>query len=473
MDFLIPVLTAEEMRECDRETIASEPISSIELMERASSGIYRKLITKIDKNTCILILCGPGNNGGDGLCLARMLLQNHFNCKVVLFTFGKTQSTENQVNFSFIEKFRPDAIIRNPKLETVQWEDHDVIVDALLGSGLKNAVSGELQSLINTINHSGKRIYSIDSPTGLFDTLPQNGAGYVNATETFTIQTPYPSFFYAENKILFSTVDAGILHKTNREYYLSPEEPWKSEIINQFPRKPDFGTKHDSGHVLISGGNNGMFGAVAMAADQCIRSGAGLTTVLSPAGAVSYLSRYPKAMHLAKELIPETITDLALNRFTVLAVGPGLNSSSESVLFLRSLLEKWARPVLLDADALNLLAKNPDLWDIVLPGSIITPHSGEFERLFGATETGMEKKQAAVENAAKYGIYIVSKDKYTTLYCPDGEIYQNGSGGVWLSQGGSGDSLCGAIAAWWARTKNAKTAAMAGMYLTGMRDINS
>lgn len=469
MDALIPVVTSFQMKNADAETIRTEPISSIELMERASGRLYNALINRIQKNQKILVLCGPGNNGGDGLCIARLLHTDRYACTSLLCLFGKKQSPDNELNAGLLKAYRPSAIHEPKSASEIDFNGCDIIVDCLFGTGLQKALEGEFQLLLERVNRSGKKVISIDMPSGLSDTTAMDRAVFIQADETLTIQAPKPSFFYPENQIRFEIIDAGIrIRDTTEMKFLSPQSPWKEAILDQIPGKPEFGHKGNSGHVLIAGGNKGMYGAVALAANASVLHGAGLTTVMAPSGSRLYMAAIPKAMHLPAGLDADHVNITDLSRFTTLALGPGLNTSENSRNFLMAMLKKWDRPVLLDADALNLLAGNKDIWPLVKPGSILTPHPGEFKRLFGGYNTGEEKFSIGKREAKSRGIFILAKDKYSALFCPDGEIIVNGSGGPELSQGGSGDTLTGAIAAWWGRTSDAKIAAMAGMYLCGL-----
>jgi ADP-dependent NAD(P)H-hydrate dehydratase / NAD(P)H-hydrate epimerase len=471
MDFLIPVLNSEQMRQADIDTMLHEPISSVELMERASRKLCNAIKTSIaGKQKVLSFLCGPGNNGGDGACIARMLLAEGYLCRVFFCDFGKAVSPENQINRNLLLAYQPRICTTINSIADLKLSENDIIVDCLFGTGLTQKLEGEFEALVNYINSAQKPILSVDMPSGLFADRPQNGGAYIRANKTFTIQSPKPSFFYAENEILFEVVNAEIkLPKSGDFFYLNPAEPWKSRLLNQLPQKSEFGHKGSSGHALLVGGNKGMHGAIALAASRCIEAGAGLTTVLSPSGSRLYMSRIPKAMHIPVALNSEKIENLDLNKFSVLATGPGLNTTENSYIFLRDLMALWNKPALFDADALNLIAAHTDLWSLVKPNSILTPHPGEFNRLFGTPENGESKIHTGRRIATEKQIYILAKDKYSMLFCPDGEVFANGSGGSWLSQGGSGDLLTGALAGWWARTHDQKTAGIAAMFTCGLK----
>lgn len=469
MDTLVPVLTAVQMRDCDNKTIQNEPISSIALMERAARRVYNVLQKFIGGEQRILVLCGPGNNGGDGLAIGRMLISDGYQTQIALCTFGKEASTENIFQESLLGQFRPDALSKPNNAADIDLLQTDIIVDCLFGTGMRTELEGEFLNLVQKINNSGKQVYSVDMPSGLLDQKAQEYGSFVHCSCALAIQAPKTSFFYPENKISFVVIDVGIQigEIDIMHFFMSPEPIWKEKLEKSWPSKPIFGHKGDNGHVLLVGGNVGMHGAITLAAESCISEGAGLTTVWSPAGSRLYMARLPKAMHIAASLSSKSLSKITLEKFSTLVIGPGLNTQRESTYLLQDLLSNWNKPALLDADALNILANNRSFWPLVKPGSILTPHPGEFKRLFGEYSSGYDIIEIGRKMAMEKEIYIVAKNKYTHIFCPNGEIITNGSGDENKAQGGSGDQLTGHIAAWWARTGQAKTACMAGVFRAG------
>jgi hydroxyethylthiazole kinase-like uncharacterized protein yjeF len=473
MDFLIPVLSGEQMHSCDAAAIQNEPISSIELMERASRAMYNALQTTLKPRQPITVFCGPGNNGGDGLCMARMLIADGFDVIVYRCLFGKKASADNVFYAKLLQGFRANILHEPKDLDPIHIKAGALIVDALFGTGLTKNIEGIFADLIEKINASGNTIISLDVPSGLKDSSPQNGAPYIQSKETIAIESPKTAFFYAENQVVFRLVSAGIQlqNSTSNTWYLSPAMPWQNRILRAIPHKKVFDHKGTSGSVLLVGGNNGMHGAIALAASACVNHGAGLTTVLAPAGARLYLGNIAKAMHLPKKMQAASVAILDTDKYDVLSIGPGLGSSNDSKDLLKQLLLKWNKPAVLDADALNLLAADKTLWKLVQPGSIITPHPGEFQRLFGTFPNTAEQLETAKKIAKEKGIFILAKNKYSALICPDGKVVFNGSGGPHLAQGGSGDTLAGALAAWLARTNDPEMACIAAMYLCGIGEV--
>ncbi|MCC7299327.1 MAG: NAD(P)H-hydrate epimerase [Bacteroidia bacterium] len=470
MDFLIPITSAAQMRIADAETIKNEPISSLDLMERAANRLFEHLKKHIDFQQEILIVCGPGNNGGDGLCIARLLWASGYKAKVWHVLFGKTASPENAKQAELAKKYRPNFFTEIGSILNLEIPSCDVILDCIFGTGLSQAITGEFEILIQKINNSHIPVISIDMPSGLFDTEPQRLATRIFPQKTFTIQAPKPSFFYPENEISFDTIDVGIqIKKSTPEFaFLSEESPYQSQILNSFPPKTEFGYKGTFGHALIIGGNVNMHGAIALATESCIAQGAGKTTVWAPAGARLYLAHIPKAMHIAKSIDERVLAGMDVSAFTIAAIGPGLNTNENSKNFLRAFLTKWSKPVILDADALNILAAEPSIMKLLPKGSLLTPHWGELTRLFGRFDDGKEMLEKVGQIASELGIYILAKNRYSILFCPNKNIFVNGSGSPKLAQGGSGDRLLGMVTGWWARTGDAELAAKAGMYIAGL-----
>lgn len=467
----IPVLPAAEIKRCDEKTIQQEPISSLDLMERASRAIYNKFITLYPSENILHFICGPGNNGGDGLCMANMAIKDGKKVRISLVLFNKEQSKDNAFYYQLLKLFYNENIVEINTIEDLFIESKEVILDCIFGTGLTNKIDGKFGLFVNKINELSNKIVSIDIPSGLFSEQVQENAIYIKSELTITIQTPKVSFFYPENKIDFRVVNANINADTGKmnSFYLSPDLPYRNEINQLIPQKIKFGHKGTFGHAILIGGNTGMHGAIAIAANSCIEAGAGLTTVLAPAASKLYLAAIPKVMHLAKPFNSESINNLSLNKFSVLAVGPGLGNTDKTKSFLESVLTIWNKPILLDADALNIIAEEPHLWNLIKPGSIITPHPGEFNRLFGKTKNGKEKIELCAKIAIEKQIFILAKDTYSVLFTPDGKRFFNGSGGSWMAQGGSGDNLTGLITGLWARTGDAELAALCGMYGAGIK----
>ena len=448
-----------------------EGMHAHDLMDRATLRIFQRLLTFLSDNKPIIILCGPGDNGADGLCLASLLVSKGYIVESIICLFGKTPSPSLSYRIALYkhQKAVNMRIVQN--VNEVVIPKSTVVIDALFGTGLTRPLQNEWLALVENINYAGCEVISIDMPSGLPDETGDEYSPFVKATKVFTIQSPKPSLLYPENKIVFDVLDCGILTEsitTSRFYLNYPDTDIANQIQQLLPKRPKHSHKGTYGHTLLIGGNKGMHGAIAMAAKSCYEAGSGLTTVLSPESATPFLSVLPQIMHIPCSLNVQAITGLPLEKFNSIAVGSGLNNTSETCSLVAAVLKKFHFPLIMDADALNILAANPDMLKLLPQGSLLTPHPAEFKRLFGPTANGKEQEKLALLKSKEYGIYILAKNTYSFLACPDGKVFYNGTGDAKLARGGSGDTLTGIIAGLFAQNQNMRDAALAGMYYAGV-----
>lgn len=468
MDFLTPITTAAQMQACDRFTIEMEPISSVALMERASRAVYNALKQEWQPRSTIMVICGPGNNGGDGLCIARMALVDGFNVKVVLVHGDRTPSEDQQFQLKLLQQYKPGVVYNFNEGDTIPFNGIDYIVDGLFGTGLRSKAEGVFAAIINQVNNSGISVFAIDLPSGLSDTKNFGAGSYIQSVLTIGIECAKPSYFSPNHNINFKLIRAGI--KSDQivpsMYFLSPQEPWISRLEKWLPKNPIFGHKGTMGSVLLIGGAKGMSGAIALAAKSCIENGAGYTRVLTAAESEPWLAVIPKAMCTTEGLHSTAFTSLFNSSIDVIAIGPGLGTGIESKELLIKVLST-GKKIVIDADALNIVAQDSKLLQQIPKDSLLTPHPGEFLRLFGfgADDPDFIHKGCAL--ASDLGIHILAKNKYSSFFSADGEVIVGDLGNPSLAQGGSGDRLTGAIAAWWAKTDNVTTAVIAGQYYMG------
>ncbi|MBL7812841.1 MAG: NAD(P)H-hydrate dehydratase [Bacteroidetes bacterium] len=467
MDSLIPVCTAHELRQADAATITGEPISGYDLMERAAWRLTQALLNVCSPDSPFHIVCGPGNNGGDGLAMARILASRGCRVRVSLCLYGKTLSQSAAMNRNLLNLYNIVTIQEIQSTGNLRWSTSETVIDCLFGSGLSHALGEMWAETAEQMNQSGCNIISIDSPSGLFDEQPQGNAVFIRASKTLSIQCPRPSFFYPENKVDFQVVDIGI-HTSilpHNAVYLSPDHTATEKYLQSLlPARQRHSHKGHYGHALLVGGSAPFPGSIAMSARACVQSGAGLTTVWCAPESRPWLVQNPRAMVWPQEFTSASAESLEESKYNSLLIGPGLGTSSESLQILAQLLHVWRKPVILDADALNLLSKTPAIWKMLPQGSLLTPHPGEFTRLFGHTASGYEKFEIAAEKAANLGLHIMAKDSNSVLFTPDGKRYFNGSGDARLAQGGSGDSLSGLAAGYFAQTQNMESAAILAMH---------
>ncbi len=463
------ILTATQVHELDKYTITKENISSVELMERAAYQFFHRLTCCVEKKKSISVFCGKGNNGGDGLAIARLLLEANYSVKVFVVEHSSKASKDFLLNLKRMDKSKI-AFIKTAKQIPVIRKD-EVVVDAIFGSGLSRAVDGISALVVNAINKSKAEIYSVDVPSGLFcDKLNNAKDSIVHSTCTFTFHAPKFSFLFASNgKYVpdFKVLDIG-LHTNYGEKLPSDSFYINHDFIQPFFKKREkFSHKGNFGHALIAAGSFGKIGAAVLATKAALRSGTGLVTTLVPACGYDILqSSAPEAMcilngdsHLFN--VPD------VSHFNSIAVGPGIGTNSGAINFFYELL-KLNKPLVLDADALNIISENKKYLDLIPKGSVLTPHVGEFKRLVGEWKDDIEKLEMQKQFSKKYGVVVVLKGAHTSVTSVDGKVYFNSSGNPGMAKGGSGDVLTGIIAALIAQNHTALNAAILAVYVHGL-----
>lgn len=471
MDPGLKILSSAENKHCDILTIRMEGMNAHDLMDRATLRIFHYIQDIFPTDKPITFFCGPGNNGADGLCIASLFAAKGYPVETKVCLLGKAPSSALQFRLKLYSARQKLNIQVIQDLKDLTILDDTPFVDALFGTGLTQPLQGEWEKLVYFINQQKRMVVSIDMPSGLPDEPGKTKIPFVNAQKVIAIQCPKPSLLYAENELDFETVDCGINTESidTKRYFLDAHHLNVQQQMKQLlPLRPRHSHKGSYGHTLLIGGNNGMHGAISMAAKACYEAGSGLTTVLSPETAIPYLSAHPEIMHITQALDAVAIEKLPKNKFRSVAIGPGLGVTSDATALLTAALKHFPFPLILDADALNIMAQHPALMKTLPAGTLITPHPGEFARLFGSTENGRQKEILALEHSHTLGIYILAKNTYSFLACPDGKIFYNGTGNSSMARGGSGDKLTGMIAGLYAQHQNMRDAALAGMYFSGI-----
>lgn len=467
------ILTAESIRAWDEYTILHEPISSIHLMERAAMRCVEWMEVNGLLNSAFHIFCGKGNNGGDGLAIARLLAEKQVMVSVHILEFGHRGTMDFQANLARLHQYSEVQIsFIQSSAAFPRLEEGSVIVDALLGSGLNRALEGVTAAVVDHINRSSCPVIAIDMPSGLFADRSSKGNPVVHAHHTLTFQAYKPALLYGENASSVGEVhilDIG-LHPSCYQELESDLELMDASFIRplHLPRQK-FSHKGNFGHALLVAGSYGKIGAAILAARAALRSGAGLLTCHLPGcGYSSMQSTVPEAMVMT-DFNSSFITKIEadLDRFDAIGVGPGIGTASETKRMLHSLLEAYRKPMVLDADALNLMATDRTLLSLVPPGSILTPHPGEFERLFGETANEFERSSRALSQSREMDCIIVLKGHHSFIAIPDGKGYFNSTGNAGMATAGSGDVLTGIITGLLAQGYPSESAALLGVYLHG------
>jgi hydroxyethylthiazole kinase-like uncharacterized protein yjeF len=469
------VLSTEQIRLADSYTISHEPVLSLDLMERASEALAAGFGEYFDEAVPVTIIAGYGNNGGDGMALARLLAQRGREVTLFVVTPPLRRSPDAEANFRRLPKL-PNLTVEaiGSDLPMPELVDGDVVVDALFGSGLTREPEGFMAELIDHINTSGALVVAVDIPSGLFgeDNRLNSREHIIRASLTLTFQFPKLAFFLRENHAYVGdwiVLEIGL----HPDFIAGAETPWHltdAETAGGWllPRGK-FDHKGSNGHALLVAGSTGKAGAAVLAASACLRSGAGLTTVAIPSGNNIILqTAVPEAMTIPGS-DPGRITAIpAPGAFSAIGAGPGIGTHPDTGLALEKLLETCTVPLILDADAINLLALDPGSLLKVPKNSILTPHPVEFSRLFGDDPDDYSRLNRLRELASFYGLVIVLKGAHTAVAGTDGTVWFNSTGNPGMAKGGSGDVLTGIITALAARGYDPFTAARLGVYLHGL-----
>jgi len=472
------ILTSEEIRKADAYTIEHEPIRSIDLMERASKECVKWLAAKFDKQHSFAIFCGQGNNGGDGLAIARLLAAKKFKVEVFVIRYSDKCSDDFLVNEKRLKKIKKVKIHNVGDVSgfpsTLNPQASTIVIDAIFGSGLNKPVEGLASEVINYINKSGCQIIAIDIPSGLFSdkTSHNKDAVIVRANHTLTFQSPKLAFMFPENGNCvgdFSVLNIGL----DEEFIASlpSKNYFVTEEYARFIHKPrsKFSHKGTFGHALIVAGSYGKMGACVLSSKACLTSGAGLVTVHIPKCGYDILQTANPEVMVETDSSEAIVSDnIKLDKYSVIGIGPGIGTEQETQNALKVLIQNSSAPMVIDADALNILAENKT-WIAFLPkNSVLTPHPGEFKRLVSDADNDFERLQLQKEFSIKHNVYVILKGAHTCIACPDGEVYFNSTGNPGMATAGCGDALTGIITGLLAQRYDSKQAAILGVYLHGL-----
>jgi ADP-dependent NAD(P)H-hydrate dehydratase / NAD(P)H-hydrate epimerase len=459
------ILSAQQIHNWDAYTIATEPISSVDLMERAAQACTDYIFRQQLFDKPFKIFCGKGNNGGDGLAIARELLLQHYNVSVYIIEFGAVGTDDFQTNLNRLHELAVDIHFIQSREFFPAIDEFDVVIDALYGSGLNRPLKDMSAALIEHINQSKAYIISIDVPSGMFIDRSSIGNVVIHAVLTLTFQCIKLCFMVAENagntgdlQILDIGLHPAFTETVESDYQLITRELTKSIYM---PRKP-FSHKGTYGHALIIAGNKGKMGAALMPTQACLRAGAGLTTVNVPEIFLSAVHTHsPEAMCALREDQPD------FENINAVGIGPGLGKTDDARQWVKQTLQQFKHPIVVDADALNIIADDKALLKQLSAESILTPHPKEFERIFGKAANDFERMETALQQSIQCNCIIVLKGRYT-LVAHNGKGWFNTTGNAGLAKGGSGDILTGIITALLAQRYQPLQAALLGVYIHGL-----
>ena len=467
------IFLSQQIRQLDQYTIEHEPIASINLMERAANAIYEAFKESFPYLTPICILAGQGNNGGDALALARLLLNSGYPVTVLLIHTGNL-SPDCDINRQRLLSTYPDSLKELKDTFIVPIiSDKTILVDGLFGSGLSRPLTGIFAQAVQWINQTGCKIVAIDIPSGLSgeENKQTEESIIVKANLTLSLQFPKLSFLMAENapyvgnwKVLHIGIHpVAVANTSTNLFYLE-----QKDIIPLLKKREKFSHKGIFGHALIVAGSKGMAGSSVLSSKAALRSGAGLVTVHGPAAnRVIVQSSVPEVI-FQSDTSESNISEInSFDMFNAIAIGPGIGTSVETAALLRKFITNLDKPCVVDADALNIISQQKDLLNVIPKNSILTPHPKEFDRLVGDNHSSYERMMKAHQTSKDYGLIIVLKGANTIIAYPDGKLYFNSTGNSGMATAGSGDVLTGILVGLLAQGYKPEDTAMIGVFLHG------
>ncbi|MDN3693936.1 NAD(P)H-hydrate dehydratase [Chryseobacterium tructae] len=464
------IFTAGQIRSWDQFTISNEPVSSIQLMERASMAAANWISEHCKVHRRVVLFCGHGNNGGDGFAVARMLYLKGFDVDVFIKDIKGEFSEDAWVNLKRLGSTSGIFVRSFSQIEHYKFDDKTIIIDALFGTGLSRPLDEGYGDMVDWINKKDHIKIAIDLPSGLSaDQTFEGDFVVLKADYTLTFQCWKRSFLHPETgkytgKVI--VLDIGLskdYSDTTKTNYFVIDDYFVQSL---FKSRNEFAHKGNYGKAVIVGGSYGKIGAVVLATKSALKTGAGLTFTLAPQCGYEIVQiSCPEAMfieggeHYIKSFNPD--------KGTTVGIGPGLGTHEDTQKGLLSFLKDYHTPLVLDADALNIISENHNNLQLIPERSIMTPHPKEFERLFGKTENSFKRLELAKEKAREFDIYIILKDHHTQVITPEGDVYYNVTGNAGLAKGGSGDILTGILTSLLAQGYSEKETSILGVWLHG------
>ncbi len=465
------ILTAKQLYEADQITVKKGNITSVDLMERAATLCFQWIHNRLQGNSVpIHVFCGTGNNGGDGLVIARHLKKYGYHVNTYVINCNNKRTEEFLENYEHLKEMGvwPEMITCTSEFPNVS--ENDMIVDAIFGLGLSRNPEGILKETIQFINGTNAYVLSIDFPSGLFADKPVTDKdSVIKAYHILTFQTPKLAFLLPDNEDYVTSwevvdigLDADYLAAAETHFYLTQ----KNDVVPLYQFRNKFSHKGNYGHALIIGGSFGKIGAVSLASRAALTVGSGLVTAYVPK------CGYQIVQTSVPEIMVEVDAENQLQYFnskvasTVIGIGVGMGTHIKTAAGFQQLLQENKVPLVVDADGINLLAKNKKWLKLLPENTVLTPHPKEFERLAGAWKNDYEKLEKLQKLSAKYKLIIVLKEAYTAI-AHQGNIYFNTTGNPALATAGSGDVLTGIITGLIAQQYTPFHAAVLGVYLHG------
>ena len=468
------ILSAEQLSEADKETIKKQDITSEQLMERAATLVFDEINNRLQGAPIpIKIFCGIGNNGGDGLVVARHLIQHGYHVTVYVVNYSDDRSEDFLANYERLKEITKDWP------ESIKDEDDfpeinigDFVIDAIFGIGLNRPIEGWVAKLVRLINNSQAFTLAIDMPSGLFsDKATGRDAAVINASFTLSFQSPKLVFFLPDTmdyigdlQVLDIGLDREFIGNLDSRTFLIG----KQEAVSLYRPRKNNSHKGNYGKILIAGGSYGKMGSVLLTGTAALRAGTGLCSLYIPKCGYDIIQTgLPEAMVMTdpkNDMLSTYPKDFEAD---TVCFGMGVGTHPKSVQALKELLESIKTPVLIDADGLNIFSENRELLELLPENSVLTPHPGELKRLIGEWNDDFHKLDLVKEFSKKYKVIVVVKGAHTFIIDRE-NIYVNNSGNPGMATAGSGDVLSGIITSFIGQAYEPVNAAVFGTYLHGI-----
>lgn len=464
------IFNSLQIKKANAFTISQKGITELDLMENAAKKLCAYFTKNFSKKKEIYIFCGPGNNGGDGYALARLLILKGRIVKVFRDKISQNISSSAEINLENLYQLESHNIYDFAEIDDFKFNDNSIIVDSLFGSGINRSLENPYKDLILKLNKSEGSKIAIDCPSGLFiDKLTPPEFPVFNATLTLSLQFWKLSFLHLESakycgkiEILNIALSEDFIKNENTENFIID----KKSITEIYKPREDFSHKGTFGSAEIISGSYGKIGAAVLATQAALKSGSGLTFCVVPeCGNIILQTTCPEAMFISAG--DNYISKINVPKNAVIAMGPGIGTKKETQKAILEIITKSANPIIIDADALNILSKNKPYLKNIPPNSILTPHPKEFERLFGKTADSFERTILAKKKAKQLNVIIILKGHHTQIFLPDGSVFYNNTGNSGMAKGGSGDALTGILTAFLSQNYSPKDFAILGVWLHG------
>lgn len=470
------ILTAQQIKLLESATLQTQNIQEIDLVKRAGHALFKAIVSKLRYHSEFVVFCGSGKNGADGLYCAKLLSGMGHKCKVYIIKLSKSPNDTfmkllDQLDQTLVPVEYINTINNFPKIRS-----STIIIDSIIGTGLNRPLKGVVSEVVSKINSARNNVViSVDLPTGLMSNELPSSTNIVEANYTFTFETPklstllpesYP--YVGEWKILPIGLDEKYLNKIETPLQYIDSDSIKS--LSKKLHRAKFSHKGDFGHTLVVAGSKGKMGASILTTKSALKSGAGLVTTLVPTIGYEIMQiSVPEAMTLtAADLDFIGNIDIDLNDYQTIAIGPGLGMSKETIKSLTDLLRKVTYPIVIDADAINIISADRSILESIPKNSIFTPHIKEFDRLVGPSTNSLQRLDKLKTFATRYNQVVVLKGAHTTISFPNGLVLFNSTGNPGMATAGSGDVLTGTIAAMLSQGLKSAEAAILGVYFHGL-----